>query len=410
MKKRVLFAVATAILLAIMLPLQACLADSPENENSTRGFVYRMYRIVLNREPDAAGLDYWVNKLESGEMGAADIVSGFFNSAEYTNQRKTSDQIVTDCYRAMLNRDPDAGGKEYWTEHLDVGMSSDAVCVGFLGSQEFSDLAGSYGIRPGTIELTKARDRNYLRTSFIYRLYKECLERTPDVNGLEYWCGQIDGGMGGTEIAYGFIFSDEYKNRLPDNNSYIEMLYRTILGRVSDKSGRQYWVDRLNNTITRESAMNGFMNSAEFSDMCRKAELPIGGSVPEPDGSIAWQANIRVLSLVNAERAAQGLQLLATREDFWEKVAMVRAEEVREEFSHTRPDGSDWDTAYDEGGFDWYSAGENIAYGYETPEEVVDAWMNSTGHRANILNGDFEILATGFATGYHWSQNFLEPW
>ena len=117
-----------------------------------------------------------------------------------------------------------------------------------------------------------------------------------------------------------------------------------------------------------------------------------------------------MLSLVNAERAAQGLQLLATREDFWEKVAMVRAEEVREEFSHTRPDGSDWDTAYDEGGFDWYSAGENIAYGYETPEEVVDAWMNSTGHRANILNGDFEILATGFATGYHWSQNFLEPW
>lgn len=390
-------------------------ADEPDSSQpdttGTRDFVYRMYTIVLNRVPDEGGLNYWVDKLESGELGAADIVAGFFNSEEYVSKNKSSAEIVTDCYQAMLNRGPDEGGKLYWMQRLDVGMTADVVCAGFLGSTEFQDLAASYGIRPGSIALNKARDQNYLRTAFVYRLYKECLGRTPDSSGLEYWCSQLNAGMEGSQVAYGFVFSDEYKSKIASNRAYLEMLYRTFLGRPSEPSGMDYWENRLNYVNTRENVMNGFMFSNEFAGMCAEAGLTVGSPIGEPDGTAEWQANIQVLELINQERAAEGLNPLITREDLWERVAMVRAEEVKTLFSHTRPDGTSCYTAYEEGNFyDMLLAGENIAYGYSTPAAVMNAWMNSPGHRANILYEGYTTVATGLYPYYNWSQNFYTGW
>ena len=113
---------------------------------------------------------------------------------------------------------------------------------------------------------------------------------------------------------------------------------------------------------------------------------------------------------VNAERAKYGIAPLTTREDLWSRVAMVRAAEIDQYFSHTRPDGRPWWTVLDEAGFDSDClAGENIGYGYGNEQAVFNAWMNSEGHRENILRETFASLATGFFKGrtVDWSQNFL---
>ena len=377
-------------------------------ESSTKGFVYRMYKVVLGREPDQAGFDSWVASLDSGKNTAADLVFMFFNSDEYTAKGKNATEIITDCYRTMLNREPDQAGLNAWKVALDVGMSSDVVCAGFAASDEFTALAKKYGITPGTLKLTKARDQNYERTAFVYRLYRDCLQRAPELAGLENWCLALSLGAEGTSVASGFIFSTEYKDKLPGNDEFIEMLYRTILGRNADKAGMSGWVDLLNYTATREKILNGFMFSPEFAAKCRTAGINLGNKINEPDTTPAWQANILVLSLVNAERAKYGEAPLITREDLWERVAMVRAQEVSVLFSHTRPNGSPFYTAYDEAGFsNLYLAGENIAFGYRSEQAVVTAWMNSEGHRENILRESFEILATGLYGGSNWSQNFL---
>ena len=92
-------------------------------------------------------------------------------------------------------------------------------------------------------------------------------------------------------------------------------------------------------------------------------------------------------------------------------VATVRANETVQSFSHTRPDGRDCFTAYDEQGVSYFSAGENIAYGYSSPEAVMDGWMNSPGHRANILNAGFGRVGVGVVKSggrYYWVQNFAD--
>lgn len=75
--------------------------------------------------------------------------------------------------------------------------------------------------------------------------------------------------------------------------------------------------------------------------------------------------------------------------------AKIRANEILKSFSHTRPDGRAFSTALNEAGATYSGAGENIAKGQRTPEEVVNAWMNSAGHRANILNSKYKYLGVG---------------
>ncbi len=380
-----------------------------ETENTTQGFVYRMYKTVLGREPDPDGFNYWVKTLEDGTNAAADLIYGFFNSQEYLGRGRSTGEIVTDCYRAMLNRDPDAAGLEAWKKALDVGMSSDVVCVGFVSSIEFNALAAKYGIKAGTLKLTKARDQNYERTAFVYRLYVDCLNRLPEVAGLESWCQTLGQGTEGTTVAYGFIFSREYMDTLPDNDQFVDMLYRTILGRAGDKGGMSSWVNLLNYTSTREKILNGFMFSPEFSAKCKTAGINVGKKIYEPDETREWKANILMLSLVNGVREIYGLDPVITREDLWSRVAMVRANEIDTYFSHTRPNGSPFYTAYGEAGFNYYLIGENIGYGYGNEQSVFNAWMNSEGHRENILLETFNCLATGFFKGRttNWSQNFM---
>ncbi len=116
----------------------------------------------------------------------------------------------------------------------------------------------------------------------------------------------------------------------------------------------------------------------------------------------------QVLQLVNQERVKAGLSTFTTNSTLT-AAANKRAQETVQSFSHTRPNGSSFSSALKEFGVPFNAAGENIAYGQRTPQEVVTGWMNSPGHRANILNASFHKIGIGvYQTGgtIYWSQLF----
>ena len=115
-----------------------------------------------------------------------------------------------------------------------------------------------------------------------------------------------------------------------------------------------------------------------------------------------------VAILVNRERRAKGLSPLKLSDKLSE-VAILRAKETETLFSHTRPNGTSCFTAMDEAEIDYYYAGENIAYGQKTPEAVMNAWMNSEGHRNNILSETPNYLGVGVTYNnnrFYWVQLF----
>ena len=153
-------------------------------------------------------------------------------------------------------------------------------------------------------------------------------------------------------------------------------------------------------------------NTPQLPEGSRPEETPDNGTEQNPEdnnnGTSQGDFASQVVALVNAERTKQGLSAL-TIDTKVQQAALVRAKESAQSFSHTRPNGSSFSTALTEAGVSYRTAGENIAYGQSTPQQVMNAWMNSSGHRANILNANYTTIGVGYTvingTAY-WAQLF----
>lgn len=131
-------------------------------------------------------------------------------------------------------------------------------------------------------------------------------------------------------------------------------------------------------------------------------------TIPSVDTSVrAYEKE--VIRLVNVLRGQYGLTPLTEN---WElsRVARYKSQDMHDQgyFDHTSPTYGSPFTMIKNFGIPYRSAGENIAMGYSTPQAVVRDWMNSTGHRANILNGGFTQIGVGYvANGNYWTQMFI---
>ena len=130
-------------------------------------------------------------------------------------------------------------------------------------------------------------------------------------------------------------------------------------------------------------------------------------TIPELDKSVTAFEN-EVIRLVNEARAANGLQPLTAN---WElsRVARYKSQDMADRgyFSHTSPTYGSPFQMIRAFGLSFRTAGENIAYGQRTPQAVMNGWMNSSGHRANILNASYTQIGVGYvADGHYWTQMF----
>ena len=131
-------------------------------------------------------------------------------------------------------------------------------------------------------------------------------------------------------------------------------------------------------------------------------------NIPKNDTTVT-SFEQEVIRLVNVERTKRGLSAL---EADWQlsRVARYKSQDMHDNkyFSHTSPTYGSTFQMMKSFGISYRSAGENIARGQRTPAAVVNAWMNSSGHRANILNASFTHIGVGYvADGHYWTQMFI---
>jgi uncharacterized protein YkwD len=120
------------------------------------------------------------------------------------------------------------------------------------------------------------------------------------------------------------------------------------------------------------------------------------------------------VTLTNAERASAGCPALTVNGTLT-SIALAHSKDMaaRNYFDHASPEGKSPFDRMTDAGYAFRAAAENIAAGQRTPEDVVRAWMNSAGHRANILNCGLRQIGVGYATGgrfgTYWTQDFGTP-
>lgn len=168
--------------------------------------------------------------------------------------------------------------------------------------------------------------------------------------------------------------------------------------------------DNINNSGNNEDVNNGNNDSNNGNNNDNTVEKPEDNNNSSNGEFASFQKE--VLRLVNVERSKMGLKELTLNTEL-SRVATLKSQDMIDKnyFSHTSPTyGSPFDMMK-KFNISYRTAGENIAMGQKTPAQVVEAWMNSEGHRANILNANYTDLGVGVAKSskgtIYWTQMFI---
>lgn len=111
-----------------------------------RGYVLRMYTKALNRDGETVGVEDWTNRINTKVMSPETVAKSFFSSQEFINRNLNNADYVETLYQTFMDRASDAGGKQYWINKLNSGMSRQQVLEGFSRSEEFSRIMKRYGL------------------------------------------------------------------------------------------------------------------------------------------------------------------------------------------------------------------------------------------------------------------------
>ena len=181
----------------------------------------------------------------------------------------------------------------------------------------------------------------------------------------------------GTMVCATMVNSSALRiNDIISNNSIITLIQCL-------RSGKYSLQDLLNNNSV---CTNGNCNATSTPTETVKPTTPVVNATTDVQV---------VLDLTNKERKKAGLGTLTLSDELC-KIADVRAKEIVKSFSHTRPNGTSCFTVLKENGITYRTAGENLAYGQKTASAVMNGWMNSSGHKANILNKNYGKIGIAY--------------
>jgi hypothetical protein len=140
-------------LLAISLIMNSSIVFA--NRANVEAFVTRFYQQCLGRDPEPEGLNFYTDRLLSGQACGSEVAANFINSPEFVDKGTSDEEYLIVMYRAFFDREPDDDGWAYYLNKLNSGVNRDVVFKGFVYSPEFNNLCSAYGIIafPNSIEI-----------------------------------------------------------------------------------------------------------------------------------------------------------------------------------------------------------------------------------------------------------------
>lgn len=326
-----------------------------------------------------------------------------FNKEE--DIRKLPDDVVTSLSQALTDRykDTDLFSRAANDLPTDEGIYT-AVCEVESPSGE-----KAYKLIVVAVDMTPPEISGLSESAIL--LSADSSSQTPTIDGNQVRV---------YDIVDGDLSVDDLKKELivPKEGSSAYQIRVSYTDRAGNTTEQTVTIPEINK-ITGENSDGATEAEAQVqvatqTSVAQTAEPQVTTTTTTISGDAGFRNDFadQVLSLINQERANAGAGALSMNGTV-QNAAGIRAVELTSNFSHTRPDGSNCFSALDQNGVGYGAAGENIAAGQSSPQAVVNSWMNSEGHRANILSGNFSQI--GIACyydpntpyGYYWVQLFI---
>lgn len=228
--------------------------------NAAFAQVLRAYDTVLGRAPDQAGLDYYVDRIEDAGWSLIGVANDIAGSQEFqaATGGLSNGAFVEYIYDHALQRAPDAGGRTFYTQALDNGMSRGAFVVDLSESAEHRGLT-SRQVANGFFNT----DDTYQSVAL---LYDGAFGRLPDSNGLAYYADRVkSGALTMAQVANDFAGSAEFRGAISgkDNGQIVDFIYENTLDRAPDLGGRAFYKGQLDSGATAAGVLQDVALSLE---------------------------------------------------------------------------------------------------------------------------------------------------
>jgi hypothetical protein len=210
---------------------------------SSKFFAMQLYRDILYREGETAGVAYWQDRIDTG-LSRAEVAVAFLDSPEF----QAGTGAIARLYFGALGRLPDAPGMSYWMEQQQSGTPISQIAAGFAASTEFTALYGGLS-----------------NTAFIQTQYQNVLGRTATTQEQTQWNTQLAGGTGRGVLLLSLTESNEYK-AASDVKLSVALDYLGLLGRPAEQAGFDYWVNQQSTVVPEVTVVGGFIASQEYHD------------------------------------------------------------------------------------------------------------------------------------------------
>ena len=243
-------------------------SSPPEFDEPQKEFVWVLYEYLFQREYDEEGFNYWVNEIKNGKTAAYVAKYFFLNSKEIKESNLSDEDFIRKIYKALLNRDVEKEGLEYWLKELgEKGVPRTELFNYVIFSEEFQNLCNN------KYHITPFNEDDKLE-AFVERFYSFVLQREVDPEGESYWVEQLKNKLKtASDIAMDFFNSEEFLNKNVDDETFVNIAYRTLLNRESEKEGRSFWERKLKEDMDRNSLIKEFINSPEFSNLAKEYDI-----------------------------------------------------------------------------------------------------------------------------------------
>ncbi len=222
--------------------------------------VLRLYDTVLQRRPDAIGLDFYVDRIEDRGVSTAAVAAEFLNSSEFqaATGALANSAFVDYVYQHALGRAADASGKAYYTGVLDNGGSRVDLLMSFSESGEHRGLTAD-AVAQGFFNT----DDSYQAVALLFDSFAN---RKPDASGLSYYAERLKAGsLTLAQAATDFAGSTEFQQATDglSNGQLVDYMYRNTLDREADAGGRAYYTNALDQGLSKGSLLLEFSQSQE---------------------------------------------------------------------------------------------------------------------------------------------------
>lgn len=255
------------IVLGSLLSLSLCLggsyAHAETKEEYLDSFLDSVYSIMLDREADEEGKSYWSERILSGDTGILDFLNQILSQEEFANLNISSEDFITKNYNLLINREPDEDGFNYWMSQLGENSTKEQqlnLINQMAHSEEFMSKINELGIVFKKYEEQKpvvVPEQVSDIDIFIRDAYEHILGRQYDQEGFNYWKGQLTSqDKGAIDLINQFISLDEFKARNLTDQQFIGAMYEVLFNREADQDGLNYW----NSIYQKDKSSNRMAN------------------------------------------------------------------------------------------------------------------------------------------------------